>query len=66
MNNVRLVGVILIGLGLSGCDSERYEIVVSTTNGGTSVFRLDKKTGEICKFEQTSVAEHVTKLGCGQ
>ncbi|MDP1557760.1 MAG: hypothetical protein Q8K59_05055 [Nitrosomonas sp.] len=44
--------VVLIAVGLSGCiDTGRYEIDSSGDRG--EVFRLDKQTGEICRFSST-------------
>ena len=43
---------VVTAFGLSGCiDTGRYEID-SSGNGG-EVFRLDKQTGEICRFSST-------------
>ena len=40
---------VVIAFGLSGCiDTGRYEI--DSSSDGGEVFRLDKKTGEICRF----------------
>jgi hypothetical protein len=41
--------VVLVAVGLSGCvDNGRYEIAAS--GNGAGVFRLDKQTGEVCRF----------------
>jgi hypothetical protein len=45
--------VVVTVFSLSGCiDTDRYEIDSSGGNSG-EVFRLDKQTGEICRFSST-------------